>query len=42
MTAVIRCTSRAYDPKKETPVYQDVTVRVGKTKVTKLTLKKKA
>ncbi len=42
MTAVIRCTSRAYDPKKETPVYQDVTVRVGKTKVTKLTLKKKS
>lgn len=42
MTAVIRCISRAYDTKKEDPVYKDVTVRVGKTKVTKLTLKKKS
>ncbi|MDE6606911.1 MAG: Ig-like domain-containing protein, partial [Lachnospiraceae bacterium] len=42
VTAVIRCTSRAYDEKKEAPVYKDVVVRVGKTKVTKLTLKKKS
>jgi len=41
VTAVIRCTSKAYDANKEIPVYKDVTVRVGKTKVTKLTLKKK-
>lgn len=42
VTAVLRCTSRAYDEKKETPVYKDVVVRVGKTKVTKLTLTKKS
>lgn len=42
VTAVLRCTSRAYDVKKETPVYKDVVVRVGKTKVTKLTLTKKS
>lgn len=38
-TAVIRCTSSAFG-KNETAVYKEVIVRVGKTKVTKLTMKK--
>ncbi|MBQ6886406.1 MAG: Ig-like domain-containing protein [Lachnospiraceae bacterium] len=39
LTATVRCTSKAF-AKEETPVSQEVTVRVGKTKVTSLKLKK--
>lgn len=42
LTATVRCVSKAYDGKTEIPVYGEVTVKAGKTKVTKLTMKKTA